>query len=403
MMASATQAMSDDGKILALNAGSSSLKFAVFSGQDASTRVLSGKIERIGTEQATFKLKMEGGASSQEGISAPDHASCVDLLFQRLAEKSGGNAFAAVGHRLVHGGPRFFDPQRITSGMLAELRRLCPFAPEHLPAEIGLIDGVRRLFPDIPQVGCFDTAFHQDLPRLARLLPIPRRFEKAGIRRYGFHGLSFEFLLEELQRVAGAKASGGRVILAHLGNGASLAAVRAGKCVDTSMSFTPAAGLVMGRRSGDLDPGLAAYLSATEGMTGEQFHQMVNQESGLFGVSEISSDMRELVSLEAKDPRAADAIGLFCYQAMKWIGSFAAALGGLDTLVFSGGIGENHPLIRKRICANLGFLGLKLHDARNDANADFIGLDSSRVAIRVIATDEERMIARSVRSVVEAK
>ena len=395
-----SNAVGAGSSILTLNAGSSSLKFAVFSGAGAAARLLSGKIDRIGSPEATFTLKtMEEGRTVPAKISAPDHASCVSHLFQRLAEEPGGDCFTGVGHRIVHGGPRYTEPQLVGAGMMDELRRLCPFAPEHLPAEISLITAVRGQFPNLPQVACFDTAFHRDLPRLARLLPIPRRFEAAGVRRYGFHGLSYEFLMEELGRLAGAKASAGRVILAHLGNGASLAAIRAGKCIDTSMAFTPAAGLMMGRRSGDLDPGLAAYLSSTEGMSLQQFHQMVNHDSGLLGVSEVSSDMRELLSLEGKNTSAAEAIGLFCYQAMKWIGSFAAALGGLETLVFSGGIGENNPSIRQRICAGLGFLGIELDEARNAGNATLISADAGRVAVRVLPTDEELMIARSVRRV----
>jgi acetate kinase len=245
-------------------------------------------------------------------------------------------------------------------------------------------------------VACFDTAFHHDLPRVARLLPIPRRYEAQGVRRYGFHGLSYAFLMGELARLAGTEAAQGRVILAHLGNGASLAAVHGGKSIDTSMGFTPAAGLVMSTRSGDLDPGLVSFMARSEQMTASQFDQMVNHESGLLGVSETSSDMRDLLAQEAGDVRAAEAVALFCYQAKKWIGSFAAALGGLDTLVFAGGIGENAPLVRARICDGLGFLGIELNETRNAKSAPLISPDAGRVAVRVIRTDEELMIARSV-------
>jgi acetate kinase len=234
------------------------------------------------------------------------------------------------------------------------------------------------------------------MPRVAKLLPIPRRFDAKGIQRYGFHGLSYAYLMEELARVAGAEAIQGRVILAHLGNGASLAAVRKGKSIDTSMGFTPTAGLPMSTRSGDLDPGLAPYLERTEQITTKQFYEMINHESGLLGVSETSSDMRDLLAREAADVRAAEAVSLFCYQAKKWLGAYAAALGGLDTLVFSAGIGENCPSIRARICEGLGFLGLELHEARNAENAAVISTDASRVAVRVMRTDEELMIARSV-------
>jgi acetate kinase len=276
------------------------------------------------------------------------------------------------------------------------LRQFRPFAPEHLPGEIDLIEGLSGRFPNLPQVACFDTAFHKDLPRVAYLLPIPRRYETAGVRRYGFHGLSYEFLMDELIRLEGPAATKGRIILAHLGNGASLAAVRDGRCVDTSMGFTPAAGLVMGRRSGDLDPGLVSYLAESEGLTAQQFHELVNHKSGLLGVSGITSDMRELLALANKDPSAAEAIALFCYQAKKWIGSFAAALGGLETLVFAGGIGENNPPIRSSICEGLGFLGIEMDEARNVGNAGVISPEGSRVTVRVIRTDEELTMARSV-------
>jgi acetate kinase len=248
-------------------------------------------------------------------------------------------------------------------------------------------------------VACFDTAFHHDLPRVAQLLPIPRRYEAQGVRRYGFHGLSYAFLMGELARLAGTKAAQGRVILAHLGNGASLAAVYRGKSMDTSMSFTPTAGVPMSTRSGDLDPGLVWYLARTEHLDAKGFNEMVNFKSGLLGVSETSSDMRDLLEHETQDVRAAEAVALFCYQVKKWIGAFAAALGGLDTLVFAGGIGENAPVVRARICDGMGFLGIQLEERRNAANEGVISSETSRVPVRVIPTDEELMIARMVRRV----
>ena len=288
------------------------------------------------------------------------------------------------------------EPERVTPELLDELHRITPYDPEHLPLEIELIEAFRQRHPTLAQVACFDTAFHRTMPRVASLLAIPRRYEAAGVRRYGFHGLSYEFLMEELARLGDPAATKGRVILAHLGNGASLAAVRDGKSIDTSMGFTPTSGLVMSSRSGDLDPGLVSYLARTEQMNATQFQEMVNNESGLLGVSEISSDLRDLLAQEASDVRAAEAVALFCYQAKKWIGSFAAALGGLNTLVFAGGIGENAPLIRERICDGLGFLGIELNQNRNAENAPLISPNAGRVAVRVIPTDEELMIARSV-------
>jgi acetate kinase len=313
-----------------------------------------------------------------------------------IEQSSGRDALTAVGHRVVHGGPKYYKPQRITAEMVNELKQLRPFDPDHMPEEILLTEAFHRRFPDLPQVACFDTAFHHDLPRVAQMLPIPRHYEAQGVRRYGFHGLSYEFLMEELARLAGADAAQGRVILAHLGNGASLAAVHDGKSVDTSMSFTPTAGVPMSTRTGDLDPGLVWYLARTEKMSSKEFNDMVNFQSGLLGISETSSDMRELLQREKEDVRAAEAVALFCYQAKKWIGSFAAALGGIETLVFSGGIGENAPAVRARICDGLGFLGIELEEKHNAANEGVISAASSRVVVRVIRTNEEQIIAKTV-------
>jgi acetate kinase len=384
-------------RILTINGGSSSIKFALFEAGDSLERILEGGIDRIGLPEATLRVKGVNQADNfSRLVTAPDHTAAVGALMDWIEERSGRDALTTVGHRVVHGGPKYSQPQRITAEMVEELHRLSPFDPEHLPEEILLTEAFYRRFPDLPQVACFDTAFHHDLPRVARLLPIPRRYEAQGVRRYGFHGLSYEFLMGELARLAGAEAAQGRIILAHLGNGASLAAVCDGKSIDTSMSFTPTAGVPMSTRSGDLDPGLVWYLAHTEKMSAKQFNEMVNFQSGLLGVSETSSDMRDLLDREAQDVRAAEAVALFCYQVKKWIGAFAAALGGLDTLVFAGGIGENAPLVRARICDGLGFLGIELEEKRNVANAGVISAATSRVAVRVIHTDEELMIARSV-------
>jgi acetate kinase len=280
--------------------------------------------------------------------------------------------------------------------MVDDLKSLSPFDPEHLPEEILLTEAFHRRYPDLSQVACFDTAFHHEMPRVARMLPIPRRYEAQGVRRYGFHGLSYAYLMEELTRLGDPAASKGRAVLAHLGSGASLAAVLDGKSIDTSMSFTPTAGVPMGTRTGDLDPGLLWYLARTEKTSAKQFNEMVNFESGLLGMSETSSDMHELLDHEKQDVRAAEAIALFCYQVKKWIGSFAAALGGLDTVVFAGGIGENAPPVRARICDGLGFLGIELDEKRNAANEAVISAATGRVIVRVIKTDEEWMIANIV-------
>jgi acetate kinase len=385
-----------DPRILTINGGSSSIKFALFEANDPLRRIMEGGIERIGLPEAFLRVKgLDQADNFSRPVTATDHTAAVGVLMDWIEERLGRDALTAVGHRVVHGGPKYSRPQRITAEMVEELRLLSPFDPEHLPEEILLTEAFHRRFPDLPQVACFDTAFHHDLPRVARLLPIPRRYEAQGVRRYGFHGLSYAFLMEELARLAGTEAARGRVILAHLGNGASLAAVRDGKPVDTSMGFTPTAGVPMSTRSGDLDPGLLWYLARTEGLDAKRFNEMVNFQSGLLGVSETSSDMRDLLDRETQDVRAAEAVALFCYQAKKWIGAFAAALGGLGTLVFAGGIGESAPLIRERICDGLGFLGIELNQQRNAKNAPLISPDAGRVKVRVIRTDEAVMIAKS--------
>jgi acetate kinase len=320
----------------------------------------------------------------------------MDWIEERLQDQ-----LSAVGHRVVHGGPKYSKSQRITAEMIEELHQLQSFDPEHLPEEILLTEAFHQHFPDLPQIACFDTAFHHDMPRVAKLLPIPRRYEAQGVQRYGFHGLSYEFLMGELARLAGVGAAQGRVILAHLGNGSSLAAVHEGKSIDTSMGFTPTAGIPMSTRSGDLDPGLVWYLARTEGFDAKKFNEMVNFHSGLLGVSESSSDIRDLLDRERQDVRAAEAIALFCYQIKKWIGAFAAALGGLDTLIFAGGIGEHAPTIRSRICEGLRFLGIEFEERLNEANEGVISAAASRVVVRVIPTDEEWMIAHTVKKILQ--
>jgi len=382
--------------ILTINGGSSSIRFALFELAESPRRILDGRIERVGLPGAKFTTEGADGKKTSETIDAPNHTTAVNVLMDWLEKGIGRNTLSAVGHRVVHGGPKYSQPQRITKELVEYLRQLSPFDPDHLPEEIELTEAVFRRFPDLPQIACFDTAFHHDLPRVARLLPIPRRFEALGVRRYGFHGLSYAYLMEELERVAGSDAARGRIILAHLGNGASMAAVREGKPVDTSMAFTPTAGFPMSTRSGDLDPGLVWYLARTQQMTARQFNAMVTHESGLLGISETSPDMRDLMERESTDDRAADAVALFCYHVKKWIGAFAAALGGLDTLVFAGGIGENAPEVRTRICDGLGFLGIELDEKQGAANAAVISSAASRVTVRVMRTDEEWMIARIV-------
>lgn len=387
--------MPANANVLTINGGSSSIKFALFGPDQSSARLLEGRIEGVGLPRGAFIVK----SASPDGnfsrpVVVPDHATAVKLLMDWLADRIAAGSLAAVAHRIVHGGAKYWQPQRITRQMIEELRQLSPFDPEHLPEEILLAEAFHRRFPDLPQVACFDTAFHHDMPRLAQLLPIPRRYQAKGARRYGFHGLSCAYLMQALEEEAGSIAAHGRVILAHLGNGASITAVRAGSSMDTSMGLTPASGLPMSSRSGDLDPGLAWYLARTEQMSARQFQHMVNHEAGLAGISETSSDMRELLRRQAEDVRAAEAVALFCYQARKWICALAGVLEGLDTLVFAGGIGENAAEVRSRICSGLGFIGIDVDEASNQAGAALISSAASAVSVRVIATDEESMIAQ---------
>jgi acetate kinase len=387
----------DGPLILTVNAGSSSIKFALFRPGTAPERLLRGKIERVGLPDAF--LEVHGDRSLRhfrKTVTATDHVAAISVLMDWLEEKTGLAPLGAVGHRIVHGGPKYRGPVRISPELLRELRELSPFDPQHLPEEIKLAEALSLRLPGVAQVACFDTGFHRGMPPHARILPIPRRFAARGVERYGFHGLSYEFLMGELARAAGADSARGRIVLAHLGNGASMAAVCDGRPMDTSMALTPAAGLPMGTRTGDLDPGLVWYLVRTEGMSVLDFNHMINFQSGLLGISETSSDMRDLLELEGKDERAAEAVAVFCLQARKWIGAFAAELGGLDTLVFAGGIGENSPAVRGRVCSGLDFIGIELDDALNAANAAIISANTSRVCVRVIPTDEERVIAESV-------
>jgi acetate kinase len=377
--------------VLTINAGSSSIRFAFYGPGSDPAKLEFGKIERIGQPGASFEVSADGKKAQRVPLDAGSFRSAVDSLLKWLEAQSRFADVSAVGHRVVHG-MAHAQPARVTPRLLEEFKAAIPYDPEHLPQEIEFIETLGRRFPRLVQVACFDTAFHRTMPRVATLLPIPRRYEAQGVRRYGFHGLSYTFLMQELARLGDPAAARGRVILAHLGNGASIAAVRDGHSIDTSMAFTPAAGLPMSTRSGDLDPGVLSFLGRSEGRNADSLQKMVNHESGLLGMSETSSDVRDLLSREHEDVRAAEAIGVFCYQAKKWVAAFAGALGGLDTLVFAGGIGENSEPVRTRICEGLQFLGVDLDEVRNREHAPLIS--AGRVTVRVIQTDEESVIAR---------
>jgi acetate kinase len=380
--------------VLTINGGSSSIRFAVFEIGAPSTRTLEGKVERIGGSDATFTVGRAGEKANMLKVDATSTESAVAALIQWLQAQGSDGEPQGIGHRVVHG-MQHMDPERVTPQLLEELKSLEPYDPEHLPREIRLIEILQLRYAHVPQAVCFDTAFHRHMPLVARQLAIPRRFFDRGVQRYGFHGLSYTFLMAELKRLGDRSAHRGRVILAHLGGGASMAAVLDGRSIDTSMSFTPTAGLVMGTRSGDLDPGLMSYLLRAGSMSPQQLQAMVNHESGLLGLSETSADVRDLLAREGGDARAREALDLFCYQAKKWIGSFSAALGGLDTLVFAGGIGENSAAVRERICAGLQNLGVQIDPGRNAQHAPVISSSDAPVKVRVIHTDEESVIAES--------
>jgi acetate kinase len=383
-----------EATVLALNGGSSSIKFALFPATDLTRRVLQGKIERIGSSGTALTATLAGTSKPiTEKLKAAEFSAAIQFLIDWFDQRKVLESVTAIGHRVVHG-MWHSAPERITAGLLTELRAVVPYDPEHLPAEIQLIEKVLARCPAVPQIACFDTAFHRTMPRVATLLPLPRRYEAMGVQRYGFHGLSYAYLMEQLVQLNDPAARKGRVILAHLGNGASLAAVRDGACVDTTMGFTPGSGVPMSTRTGDIDPGLLSFFNAKEQMTAAQFQHLVTHESGLLGVSESSSDIRDLLKIEDRDIRAQEAVALFCQEVRKRIGALAAVLGGLDTLVFAAGIGENAPIIRERICRDLEFLGVKLAPRRNRGSAAVISPSKSRVTVRVIRTDEEVMIAQ---------
>jgi acetate kinase len=391
--------MDSNSLILTINGGSSSIKFSVCENLVTEggfpRRTLAGAIERIGIEGTSIHADGE----KPEPIEAKNHRQAVGELTRWLEARIGKGRVGGIGHRVVHGGFHLVDNQLVTDDLVAELKRTQPLDLAHLPREIALIESMRTHFKGIPQVACFDTAFHRDLPRVAHLMPIPRSYDRAGVRRFGFHGLSYTYLMLELRRIAGDEVADGRLILAHLGSGASMAAVKAGKPIDTTMAFTPTAGLVMGTRPGDLDPGLLVYLMRVEGLTPSEADEFISNQCGLLGVSETTSDMRDLLERRGADSRAAEAVDLFCYQAKKWLGAYAAALGGVDTIVFSGGIGEHAPEVRGGICEGLEFLGIELDQDRNRRNEAVIS--RGQVTVRVMSTDEEAVIARATCQVID--
>ena len=345
-------------------------------------------------KRALFTFEEEPSPIQRTLVDAEGSAGLAGLLAW-IASARREHRLVGLGHRVVHGGQTYDQPQLITDQVLEALGRLVSFAPNHLPDELALIDATRQSCPDVSQVACFDTAFHRHLPDVARRLPIPGRFDADGVHAYGFHGLSYTFLIGELERTAGSSAARGKVILAHLGSGSSLAAVREGRSVDTTMTFTPTGGVVMSTRAGDLDPGLVTYLARQHLMTTDDVERMLTRESGLLGISGMTGDMRTLLDREDGDRDARLAVDIYCYRIRKTIGAYAAALGGLDTLVFAGGIGEHASAVRARICDGLAFLGIEIDAVPNGRHAAVISTDQADVVVRVIPTDEELVIARA--------
>jgi len=388
--------------LLTINTGSSSLKAALYSLREDTVESPELRVEAstIGSRGCGMRLADDRGEILDERRDdLPDHAAALDAIMSRLRDRwLDRDDLAAVGHRIVHGGDRHREPQRVTPEVVADLRALVPIDPNHLPHAIAAIEAVGRAYPAVPQVVCFDTAFHSRMPRVARLYALPRQLAQEGIVRYGFHGLSYEYVMEELRRLE-PEAFDACVVVAHLGNGASMAAVRGGVGVDTTMGFTPTGGLVMGTRSGDLDPSVPLFLLKERSLT--EVSDLLNKQAGLLGVSGTSADMRDLLGRETDDGRAAEAVALFCYQAKKFLGALAAALGGLDALVFTGGIGEHSATVRERICDGLEFLGIRLDPDRNAAHARVISSDDATVRVRVVPTDEDLMVARHTRRLIE--
>ena len=390
-------------RVLTINSGSSSVKFGLFEIERTEKLLLSGELERIGLRAGMFQIHNATGETLvDQHKDLPDHDAALKRLFTWLEQHEPDQSLDAVGHRVVHGGPKYNQPHRVTPALLAELKELVPLAPDHLPHEINAIRATSQAYPDLTQVVCFDTAFHRHMPRLAQIVALPRHYQHSGLIRYGFHGLSYEYIMQELRKLAGDETADGRVIIAHLGNGASMAAVRQGQGVDTTMGFTPVGGLVMSTRSGDLDPGILIYLLEEKGLQPSGLSDLLNQQSGLLGVSGISSDMRDLLSKEKSEAHAREAVDLFCYQASKYLGALSAVLGGLDTLIFTAGIGENSPVVRQRICQNLSYLGIQLDEGRNHANAPVISAENARVSVRVMKTNEDLMIARHTANLIRA-
>lgn len=380
-------------KVLTINSGSSSLKLALYEMAKEESLLCSIEVNRIG--ESTGELRMAGAGRRSRDLQGNfrNHNEALESALHVLKEQGFDGGIDAISHRIVHGGAQYEEPQRITADLIAELQALQPLDPDHLPQALAGIETLGRTHANVPQFACFDTSFHRTMPRVAQLCPLPLKYFDDGVLRYGFHGISYEYIMWELRTLVGGRANG-RVIVAHLGNGASMAAIKGGHSLDTTMGFTPTSGLLMGTRSGDIDPGVLLYLLGQEGATAAEINALLNKRSGLLAISGISQDIRDLLVRESASPAATDALALFCYRIKKYIAAYAGVLSGLDILVFTAGIGENAPVIRERACIGLEFLGIELDAARNRANAPVISSASSRAEVRVMKTNENLMLAR---------
>jgi acetate kinase len=391
----------DKLKILTINSGSSSLKFALYQMADSEELFFTGSFSEIGEGNGLFQVKNNRNQTVvRRNPDLPDHHTALQTFSEWLKEDYPEHSLTAIGHRIVHGGKDYTKPEFITGKLTSALNQLIPFAPDHLPHQIKAIESFHKIYPEIKQIACFDTSFHSGMPKIAKMFAVTRDLFRQGVQRYGFHGLSYEYILSELERIEGKSSTKGRLIIAHLGNGASMAAVKDGVSIDTTMGFTPAGGMMMSSRSGDLDPGILIYLLKEKHLDISRLNDLINQKSGLIGISGVSSDMKILLNKQENNPLAAEAITLFCYQARKFIGALSAVLGGIDELIFTGGIGENAPEIRAQICNELAYLGISVDEASNNRNAPVISKKEKPVIVRVIKTNEELMIARHTRNLI---
>lgn len=393
--------MEKTNSILVCNAGSSSIKIDMYSLDSPDMApIMTLALENVGTERTLLRTKSADSTSEERSVVAENQDEAIKIATDWLNRNIDPSQIVAVGHRIVHGGERFTGPEVMNDSELGELRSLIELDPEHLPSAIRLVEAMAGQYGGVPQVGCFDTAFYKDMPRIAKMIPIPRKYEAMGVRRYGFHGLSYEYLMNYLKTTCGETASMGRVICAHLGSGVSMTAIKNGIPVDTTMGFTPASGVMMSKRSGDIDPGLIPFLERQTHMSTEEIYDELTQKSGLLGVSETTPDMYDLLQSEGEDERAHEAVDLFCYQIRKMIGAYSAVLGGVDSIIFSGGMGENAPRIRNRVVAGLEYLGVEIDDELNQQGSECISSETSRVGVHVFHTDEGRTIYNQVKEII---